>query len=233
MKTRTTANVAAVILLAAAGAIPAVVACGGPKQPDVPSTPSTSAEPAASSAPAASTTPSTGASDSAAAASESASSPPLTTVLMTDVSSIQKLYDAAMTGTPATAKDKGVAGNDTTAKGIKEAAKKHASGMMPIGPMYTASLKEKTHATADVKLEPGQCYAIVGYGAKLKDLDLHLFLPPGILSGQDTTDDNAPVIGKDPTPMCPSGSMAVTYKLDMFADQGSGDVAAQLYAKSK
>jgi hypothetical protein len=153
---------------------------------------------------------------------------------MTDASSIQKLYDAAMGGAPATAKDKGIAGNDAAAKGVKDAAKKHAVGMIPVGPLYTANLKEKGHANADIKLEPGQCYAIVGFAPKLKDLDMHLFLPPaGILSGQDTTDDNAPVIGKDPNPMCPSGSMAVTYKLDLYADQGTGDVAAQLYAKSK
>jgi hypothetical protein len=67
----------------------------------------------------------------------------------------------------------------------------------------------------------------------VKDLDLYLLLPPGILSGQDTTDDNAPVIGGPPQPMCPVATTPVTYKLDVVADQGAGEVAVQLYSKAK
>jgi hypothetical protein len=65
----------------------------------------------------------------------------------------------------------------------------------------------------------------------VKDLDLYLFVPPGVLSGQDLTDDNKPIIGGAPQPMCPVSTTAVTYKLDIFADQGAGDVAVQLFSK--
>ena len=66
----------------------------------------------------------------------------------------------------------------------------------------------------------------------MTDLDLHLLVPPGILSAQDTTDDGTPVVGKAPDPVCMMGGTSVTYKLDIFADQGSGDVAVQVYSKA-
>jgi hypothetical protein len=90
-------------------------------------------------------------------------------------------------------------------------------------------LKEKQRLQADITLKPAKCYTIVGYAPKLKDLDLHLLLPPGILRGQDTTDDTTPVIFSDP--MCPDAGAPVTYKLDIFADSGNGDAAVQLYSK--
>jgi len=105
--------------------------------------------------------------------------------------------------------------------------------MTPDGPLAMGSLKEKQHLQADVTFKPGSCYAVVGYSQKVKDLDLHLFLPPGILSGQDTTDDNKPTIGRGPDWMCTAASIPITYKLDIFADEGAGDVAAQLYSKTK
>ncbi len=82
-------------------------------------------------------------------------------------------------------------------------------------------------------LKPGKCYAIVGFSTKIKDLDVYLLVPPGILSGQDTTDDNKPVVGKAPdSPCAPSGTTPITYKVDIFADQGAGDMALQLYSKA-
>jgi hypothetical protein len=101
------------------------------------------------------------------------------------------------------------------------------------GPLAMGSLKEKQHLQTDITLNPGKCYAVVGFSQKVKDLDLHLLLPPGILSGQDLTDDNKPVIGRTPDAMCPVAATPVTYKLDIFADQGAGDVAVQLYSKAK
>jgi hypothetical protein len=74
---------------------------------------------------------------------------------------------------------------------------------------------------------------VVGFSQKIKDLDLHLLLAPGILSGQDTTDDNKPVIGRSPDWMCPTANASITYKLDIFADDGTGDMAVQLYSKTK
>ena len=105
--------------------------------------------------------------------------------------------------------------------------------MQAEGPLAMGSIKEKQHLQTDVTLAPGKCYSIVGYSQKVKDLDLYLMLPPGVLSGQDLTDDNKPIIGGPPSPMCPVAAQAITYKLDIYADNGNGDVAVQLFSKGK
>lgn len=180
-----------------------------------------SATPAESEAPSASAA----ASESAAPA---ASASPL--ALVTDASAVQKLFDAVRSAPAAALKPGGAKGGDALAKGVRDTAAKAATGMQADGALATGSLKEKQHLQTDITLAPDKCYAIVGYSKTVTDLDLHLMLPPGILSGQDTTDDNAPVIGRAPSPMCPVAAQAVTYKLDIYADQGSGDVAVQLYS---
>jgi len=210
----------------AAGSLPALSACGGGKKP------------ADSPAPEASDTSSSEsplASSAAPAASSAApvDSAPLTQVLLTDSGQITKIFDAANAAPAATMKPNGATGGDALAKGVRDAAKKLAAGMQPDGAMAMGSLKEKQHLQTDITLQPGKCYAIVGYSKKIKDLDLYLLLPPGILSGQDLTDDNRPIIGGPPQPMCPVSSTPVTYKLDIFADAGSGDVAVQLFSKGK
>jgi hypothetical protein len=196
-----------------------------------PATPSDSAalgttpapESAASAAPSSST--------AAPAASADSGPTPLGQVLLTDSGQIQKIYESASGAPAATLKEKGTGGGDPIAKGIRDAAMKLPSGMKPEGPMATGSLKEKQHLQTDVTLQPGKCYSIVGYSKKVKDLDLYLFVPPGVLSGQDLTDDNKPIIGGPPQPMCPVGGNAITYKIDIFADSGAGDVGVQLYSK--
>jgi hypothetical protein len=114
---------------------------------------------------------------------------------------------------------------------VRDAAMKLPAGMKPEGPLAMGSVKEKHHLQTDVTLQPGKCYSIVGYSKKVKDLDLLLFVPPGVLSGQDLTDDNKPIIGGPPSPMCPVASSAITYKLDIYADSGAGDIAVQLFSK--
>jgi hypothetical protein len=217
-------------MLAAVGATP-VFACGGTQKPaesaaaGEPTENKTLDEPKA----AASATPPPAESASAAAAPE----PPLGQVLVTDGGQIQKIFDSANASPSATLKPDGAKGGDALAKGVREAAKKLPPGMQPDGPLAMGSLKEKQHLHTDVTLQPGKCYSIVGFSQKVKDLDLYLLLPPGILSGQDLTDDNKPVIGGPPQPMCPVSPQAVTYKLDIFADSGGGDVAVQLFSKGK
>jgi hypothetical protein len=210
----------------AAGSVPTLLACGGggkpaatpsPQASDSAATEDTSPLTASSSAPAA-TTPDTS---------------PLAQVLLTDNGQISKLFDAASSAPAATMKPDGATGGDALSKGVRDAAKKLTAGMQPDGPMAMGSLKEKQHLQAEITLAPGKCYAIVGYSKKVKDLDLYLFLPPGILSAQDLTDDSKPIIGGPPQPMCPLSSTPVTYKLDIFADAGSGEVAVQLYSKGK
>jgi hypothetical protein len=215
--------------LVAGVAVPALYGCGGAAKPaDTAAEPSESAAPAEAT-PAAKT--SAAPTDSSSTAASPPDTSPLTQVLATDPVEIQKIFEAASTAPAAALKPDGAAGHDVLAKGIRDTAKKLAAGMKPDGPLATGSLKEKQHLQTDVTLAPGKCYSIIGYSKKVKDLDLYLFLPPGLLSGQDLTDDNKPIVGGPPQPMCPVSPTAVTYKLDIFADSGGGDVAVQLFSK--
>jgi len=226
---KTTANLLVLAAFAGAG-VALSIACGG-KPAETPSATNASATPADTGAPAASTS-GAPADTSSASAAASAAPPPLATVLMTDPGAVQKIIDGASSAPAATLKPKGVSGGDALAKGIRDLAKKAASGMEPDGPLATGKMKEKQHLQTDVTLQQGKCYTLVGYSDKVKDLDLYL-LAPGVsgISGQDTTDDNKPVIGGPPTPMCPERTTAITYKVDVVADSGEGDVAVQLYSK--
>ncbi|HEY8040241.1 MAG TPA: hypothetical protein VIF15_10635 [Polyangiaceae bacterium] len=233
---KTTANFLVLCGLAGAGVLPAI-ACGGSHKPA-----DTGGEPSATSAleetPGKTGGPADSASsatlDTSASAAPTDEAPgPLAQVLTTDAGQIIKMFQAASAAPPATLKANGVTGGDPLAKGVRDAAKRLPAGMQPDGPMAMGSIKEKQHLQADITLQPGKCYSIVGYSKKVKDLDLYLLLPPGVLSGQDLTDDSRPVIGGPPQPMCPASSTAITYKLDIYADAGAGDVAVQLYSKSK
>lgn len=219
----------ALCTFAAAGALPAF-ACGGAKKP---AESATAGEPTENGTldekSAAAATPPPPDSASAAPAPE----PPLGQVLTTDSGQIQKIFDAMNASPSATLKPDGAKGGDALAKGVRDAAKKLSAGMQPEGPLAMGSIKEKQHLHTEVTLQPGKCYSIVGFSAKVKDLDLYLLLPPGILSGQDLSDDNKPIIGGPPQPMCPVSPQPVTYKLDIFADNGNGDVAVQLFSKGK
>ena len=225
--TKTTASLLAFCGLVATGAVPALYGCGGGAKPaDTAAAPS---DTAALPEPAVLATSSAAPADSSSAAANDTS--PLAQVLTTDPGQIQKIFQAATTAPAATLKQDGAKGSDPLAKGIRDAAKKLPAGMQPDGPLAMGSIKEKQHLQTDVTLTAGKCYSIVGYSKKVKDLDLYLLLPPGLLSAQDLTDDNKPVIGGPPQPMCPQSSTPITYKLDIFADSGGGDVAVQLFSK--
>ncbi len=231
----TRAKVLLLCTLGGAGLLPA--ACGGgggdTKPASAPAEPTASAPAAETAAPAAAE-PTAAASSSAAAAPAPAepAATPLGQVLLTDSHQIQKIYDTASAAPAAKLVDNGAAGSNALAKGLHEIAMKLPAGMKPEGPMATGTLKEKQELQADITLQPGKCYSIVGFSKKVKDLDLYLFVPPGILSGQDLSDDNRPVIGGPPQPLCPVSSAPITYKLGIVADSGAGDIAVQLYSKS-
>jgi hypothetical protein len=227
--TKTTASLIALCALAATGAVPALYGCGGGAKPA--STAAAPSDTASLPEPAVLATSSAAPASSTAASDDNPS--PLATVLTTDSGQIQKIFQSATTAPAATLKQDGAKGGDPLAAGIRDAAKKLPAGMQADGPLAMGSIKEKQHLQTDVTLAPGKCYSIVGYSKKVKDLDLYLLLPPGILSGQDLTDDNKPIIGGPPQPMCPVADKAITYKLDIFADSGGGDVAVQLFSKGK
>jgi hypothetical protein len=231
--TKTTANVLVLCALVGAGAVPTLLACGGSHKPA-----QTEAEPSENKsldepAPSSSSAPAAPPDAASASAAPSDTTGPLAQVLVTDSIQIQKIYDAANAAPAATLKPEGAKGGDALARGVRSLSKKLPAGMAPDGPLAMGSLKEKQHLQTDITLQPGKCYSIVGYSKKVKDLDLYLLLAPGILSAQDLTDDNHPIIGGPPQPMCPVSSTPVTYKLDIYADSGSGDVAVQLFSKAK
>jgi hypothetical protein len=225
-----------------AGALAAIAlgaaACGGPAKPaESPNEPSQSAASADSGAAAVPEVDAGVAATTSEAAADAEAAPaapsPLAAVLVTDASEVQKIFDAASGAPLVTLKSDGATSKDPIAAGVRAAAKKEAPGMQSDGPMGTGKLKEKGHLQMSVTLLPGKCYALVGFAPKAKDLDLYLLTPPGILAGQDTTDDNKPVVGKAPDAMCPAATRAVTYTVDIFADKGGGDVGVQLYSKDK
>ncbi len=224
------AGPSALLATAAATAALAMIACGGNnvavESPPAPSasvaaSPST-APPATSEAPA----------PAPSAAPEPATS--ATAVLGTDSNSAERIFEDASKAPPATLKGDGIkAHGDALAKGVLDLAKKAAPGMKPEGPLATGTVAEKQHLQTDITFHLGKCYTVVGYSKTVKDLDLHLLLSPGILSAQDTTDDGNPVVGRAPDPVCMMAGSAVTYKLDIFADEGGGDVAVQVFSKDQ
>jgi hypothetical protein len=230
---RKTGKVLALCTLVIAGAAPAIACGGGESKPAAaPAAPTeTAATLDTKSAPAPTDTAAPSSSAAAPAASTDAAPTPLGQVLLTDSGQIQKIWESANTAPAASLKQNGAGTGDVIAKGIRDAAMKLPPGMKPDGPLATGALKEKQHLQTEITLQPGKCYSIVGFSKKVKDLDLYLFVPPGILSGQDLTDDNKPVIGGPPQPMCPVGASPITYKLDIVADSGAGDVGVQLYSK--
>ncbi len=120
---------------------------------------------------------------------------------------------------------------------IKALALQAAPGMSPEGQEATGTLQEGGHLAFMVPMQGGKCYTLIGCSppGQIKNLDLNLLAPPfyNFLAGQDTSDDNHPIIGNGSKPMCPVVPVALNYKVDIVARSGSGSVAVQLYSKSK
>jgi hypothetical protein len=217
----------ALFLVAAAAAVP--VACGGDKKP-AETPPLTTASPPPTAATAAATP------DAGPTAAPDAGAPtPLSTILTTDPNVLNPLLQAAQNAAAALMQNPGAVPNDPIEAGLKANAAAHAKGLKAEGQIAKADLKEGDHASMMVTLQAGYCYAIVGFSPKgaVQDLDLRLLAPPfyNLLSGEDTSDDNTPVVGKDPAPMCPLISSPLPYKVDIHAQKGGGKVGAQLYSK--
>jgi hypothetical protein len=120
---------------------------------------------------------------------------------------------------------------------IKLLAAQAAQGMSAEGQEATGNLQEGGHLAFMVPMQGGKCYTLIGCSppGQIKNVDLNLLAPPfyNVLAGQDTSDDNHPIIGNNGKPMCPIVPVALNYKVDIVARSGSGAVAVQLYSKSK
>jgi hypothetical protein len=186
----------------------------------------------------------TSSSDPAAASAASAATPPpaplpaasaaaLATILTTDPTQLAAIASAAASASSAKMESPNAASG--LSKGLAAIALKGAPGMKPEGQVATGTFKEGDHLEMSVTLAPGKCYAVVGYSpsGEIQDLDLHLLTPPffTFMAGEDTTDDNAPVIGSAPNPICPVVPVKLPYKVDIFAQKGAGHAAVQLFSK--
>jgi hypothetical protein len=158
----------------------------------------------------------------------------------TDPNSLQGILQGLQTALQGTIVPGGGGGalpSDLTEAGLKAYALKVAPGMQPEGDELKQNLPQGQHAVVMITLQAGKCYTVVGYSVPgaVQDVDLNLLAPPlyMTLAGQDLTHNNTPVIGASPSPMCPVVAFPLQYKLDVFARQGSGVVAVQLYSKTK
>lgn len=160
-----------------------------------------------------------------------------TPLAATDPNSLQGILQGIQNAFPGVVVPGGSPAGDLTDAGLKLLAARVAPGMQPEGDELRQNLGEGQHAVMMVTLQAGKCYTIAGFSVPgaVKDLDLNLLAPPlyMTLAGQDLTHNNAPAIGGAPSPMCPVIAFPLQYKLDVFAKSGSGQVAVQLYSKSK
>jgi hypothetical protein len=169
----------------------------------------------------------------APAASASATPPPLAP---TDPNSLQGILNGLQGALGGQMVAPG-SSPDLAEAGLKAQALRVAPNMQPEGNELKQTLNEGQHAVIMVTLQAGKCYSVVGFSPPggVKNLDLNLLAPPfyATLAGQDLTHNNTPTIGASPSPMCPVIMFPLQYKLDVYAQQGSGQVAVQLYSKNK
>ncbi len=162
---------------------------------------------------------------------------PAGTLAPTDPNSLQGILQGIQTAIQGTVVPGGAIPGDLTEAGLKAYALHGAPGMQPEGDELKQNMTEGQHSVMMVTLQAGKCYAIIGFSAPgaVKDLDLNLLAPPLYitLAGQDMTHNNTPAIGASPNPMCPVIAFPLQYKLDVFAKSGAGQVAVQLYSKTK
>jgi hypothetical protein len=141
----------------------------------------------------------------------------------------------ALTGQPAQGGGGGGGASIATA-GLQALALRSAPGMQQEQQVIDQQLAQGQDAVVIYTLSPGKCYTMVGFSPPggVQDVDLNLLTVPfNTLAGQDLTHNNTPTIGASPNQMCPVIPIAVQYKLDIHARQGSGEVAVALYSKNK
>jgi hypothetical protein len=134
------------------------------------------------------------------------------------------------TGTPA-----GGTGDSASDLVMKNAATL-AKGMSPEGTLVTKTLAEGETTSVTVTLQAGKCYTAIAASTKdgVKDLEMRLLMPPffTVEVEKDKRSDNVAVIGS-PSPQCPITLFPIPYRLDVTAKKGAGNVAVQLFSKTK
>ncbi len=157
-----------------------------------------------------------------------------------DPNSLQSILQGIQGALQGTLVAPGALPADLTEAGLKAQSLRVAPGMKPEGDQLKQTLAEGQHAVMMLTMTAGKCYTVVAFSpvGGVKDLELNLLAPPLYitLAGQSMTHNSTPTIGaigSSPSAMCPVIAFPLQYKLDVFARLGSGQVAVQLYAKSK
>jgi hypothetical protein len=155
--------------------------------------------------------------------------------VVSDPNALQAILSGALAG--AAASLGGLTGGEQAQleQGIKMKAQTDAKGMKPEGQLMSAKLQQGGHAEASLTLEPGRCYAIVGFGNPgVFQYQINLITappaPPQVLA-QSKADGIDPTVG--PNEQCVKNPYptALVVKVDMHVIKGQGLVGAQAYKK--
>jgi hypothetical protein len=117
-------------------------------------------------------------------------------------------------------------------------AGKLAPKMALEGQPLRATLAPNGRANLVVTMAPGRCYTFIAFSppGNVTQLELKLMTPPFYnveAAKSGAKDNNMPVIGKGNAPQCPISPIAVPYRLDAIATQGSGRVGVYVFSRSK
>lgn len=143
----------------------------------------------------------------------------------------------AAPGTPATPLDATAASAATQLLGAL--ATQHAmAGAKPVGPALAGQFQQGQQLEAQVQMNPGKCYTVVGAGVPtIQNLDIQLVpaisLPglPAAVAAADQTQGSTAIVGEKPN--CFKWALPVggTMKVIMTVSAGQGIAAAQVYEK--
>ncbi len=109
-------------------------------------------------------------------------------------------------------------------------ARQYANGFMAITELVRGNMRhgERRHVQAGVR--SGHCYRIIGVGGSgVRDLDLYLRGPGGVLIDQDRAPDNFPVIGLDRQICIPQGMGDQFADLEIVMARGEGEIGVQVF----
>ena len=157
---------------------------------------------------------------------------PLGSVVTTDPNQLAAIFAQAAAAGQAMLQTPGAVPGDPVEAGLKLASMKHAAGEQPQGQIAKGTVQEGGHQEFMITMQTGTCYTIIGFSppGQIKNVDLHLLAPPfyNVMAGQDTSDNNTPVIGATPNPMCPVIPLPLQYKVDITAaDRDRGTSASR------
>jgi hypothetical protein len=118
---------------------------------------------------------------------------------------------------------------------LKETAKNESSGMREDGPAVVASFMQGQIFETDFTIQPTNCYAIVGVGMGVTELDIEVVLnqppaPQQVLAADSRTGAQS-VVGGAGNCYRYATPVAVPVKIRTRATGGSGIVMVQVYSK--